>query len=440
MEVLNESENGITITLHSDASKTTYQGNTPTAFTNVLKYPIRMNHNENYEACLTNIHIPVYQSHILKKSDSYRNDIKFNIGLFIYDEQNADWKLMDDSKIDLWTYSLNKDVSAVELDNDVTRTDFVKRLNASFNFKERQDNAEKKKQCLALFYLFLRHKYDTGHDDGAVIACTKCKTIYSSDSSVSDNPLVNRPDVILGNIAPHISFFEEFDINRKDHIWLKHLEDLPTDEKYYFFDTLFNILDIDKYKYLRDVIHKNLNFSKIQARRYVNRIKDSEGNEYKTIQNIFDAEGYKALWKHVKLVPQLVLYATFGDKMSDYLSINRDTKIVITSCANEKTFSMYNDNLILTPKFNKEKFKSLFIYSDMVQKTRFGDYMTNLLGIVTIDNNIYTKPATIPIFRPVSHNFIQSVSIRITDQIGEIPNFQQGSYAALEITIRKQQS
>ena len=440
MEVLNESENGITVTLHSDASKTTYQGNTPSAFTNVLKYPIRMSHNENYEACLTNIHIPAYQSLLLKKSDSYRNYIKFNIGLFIYDEQNADWKLMDDSKIDLWSYSLNKDVSAVELDNDVSRSDFVKRLNTSFNFKEKQDNVQKKKQCLALFYLFLRHKYETGHDDGTLRACTKCKTYYSSNSSTSDLPLDDRPDVILGDIIPHISFIEEFDINRKDHIWLKHLEDLTINEKYNFFDTLFNILDIDKYKYLRDIIHKNLNFSKIQARRYVNRIKDSEGNEYKTIQNLFVAESYKALWKHKKLVPQLVLYATFGDKMCDYLSINRDTKIVIVSCADEKTFRMYNDNLILTPKFNKEKFKSLFIYSDIVQKTRFGDYMTNLLGIVTMDNNIYTNPTNIPIFRPVSHNFIQSISIRITDHIGESPNFQQGSYTALEIIIRKQQS
>jgi hypothetical protein len=435
MDVIKESEYGITLTLHSDASNFEYQNNTPSSFTNILKLPIKLDHNENYEACLTNIHIPAYQSYLLKKSDSWRNDIKFNIGLFIFDEFQSEWNLLEDSQIDLWSYNLVKDISPLELDNDVTRPDFIKRLNASFNIRERQ---LLKQRCLSLYNIFLKHKYNSEHEKKLIADCAKCKIELSTDLTNDIDMVRNRLKNNSNDGLPYIDFFEEFDLNKKDHVWLKHLEDLHTDEKYYLFEHLLNILNIDIYKYLRDVFLKNLNFSKIQARRYVNRIKDEAGE---SIKKIFDAEVYKALWKFSTGKPQLAMYVTFGDKLSDYLSIDRNKKQIITSCGNEGIYSIFKDNFLLTPKFNKEKIKSLFIYSDIVKKSvRFGDYLTNLLGIVTVDNSLYSKPATIPIYRPISHNKINSVSVKVTDENGDNPNFQPGSFAAIEIQIRKSQS
>ena len=428
MDVIKESEYGITLTLHSEASLTEYQNNTPSSFTNILKMPIVLDHNEYYEACLTNIHIPAYQSYLLKVKDYTRNDIKFNMGLFVFDKHKSDWSELSDSHIDLWTYNLVKDIAPLELDNNVTRPDFIKRLNASFNIKER---LQLENRCLFLYNIFLRHKYEIGHTPGLAGECTKC-------SMPLEAPAGTR--VLYSNDGlPYIDFFEEFDFMKKDHVWLKHLEDLHTDEKYYLFEHFFELLDIDVYKYLRDVFTGALNFSGIQARRYAKRIKEEVGGG--SIKNIFNAESYKTLWKFSTGKPQLALYVTFGDKMSDYLSVDRDKKHVVASCGNEEVYSIFRDNFLLTPKFNKEKIKSLFIYSDIVKKSvRFGDYLTNLLGIVTVDNSLYSKPATIPIYRPISHNMFTSASVRITDENGHNPNFQPGTFAAVEIQIRKSRS
>ena len=77
-------------------------------------------------------------------------------------------------------------------------------------------------------------------------------------------------------------------------------------------------------------------------------------------------------------------------------------------------------------------------YSDLVKKSvRFASHITNLLVIVTINNNLYNKPNPPTIYRPISHNFVQSVSVQITDENGDEISFGADSYVALEILIRK---
>ena len=78
------------------------------------------------------------------------------------------------------------------------------------------------------------------------------------------------------------------------------------------------------------------------------------------------------------------------------------------------------------------------VYSDLVKRSvRFASHITNLLGIVTINNDLYNKPNPPTIYRPISHNFVQSVSVQITDENGDELNFNDDSYVALEILIRK---
>lgn len=423
-----ESEYGVSLTLHSEGSIDTYPSNSPSSFTNVLKIPVRLGgYNDEYEVCLSNIHVPAYQHYLLKTSDGRENDIKFQIGMFGYDAEIGDWRLFENSKVDVFSYGLHKNISGLEHDdNDVSRDDFIKRLNRSFGIKEKK--VEFRKNCLSFLNTYLRHKYEgekEGHKPGFVADCNKCGSLIKENGH-------ERPD-----------FFENYDPNRKNHIWIKNLEDLDVAEKYYIFDNLFRILGIDKYKYLADIIHKGngKNIKKRHARRLANSIKDKDSNEkYEHFQNIFAHEKYRELWGSSGLIPQLVLYASFGDKMCDYLSVDRGTSIGIVSCGNENLLSMHRDNRLLTPKFQRRKLNSLFIYSDLVKKSqRLGDHTTNLLGIVTINSDLYSKPNTVPIYRPISHNYIQSVSVRITDQDGLDPYFKQGSYAALEIVIRKRQ-
>lgn len=435
-----ESEYGLTLTLHSEASRDIYLNNKPSSFTNLLKVPIKLDQNEFYEVSLSNIHIPAYQSYLLKRVDRRRNDIKFHVGMFVYDEQTANWKLLENSKIDLWTYCLNKDVSGLESDNDISRDDFIKRFNDSFNIKDK-DAFLSRKKCLSLFNIFARHKYEEGHTNKSLVSeCPKCSTLMNTgDGSADIATNQDRLGITIGDGQPHIDFFENYDLSRKNHIWLKNLEDLHPSEKYFIFDHFFKFFDIDIYTYLRDVIHKNkANISKSQARRIINRVKDKNGKYFTNFQNIFTHDSYKNVWGHSKLTPQLVLYTTFGDKMCDYLSVDRDREIVITTCGNENMFSMYRDNAILTPKFNKQKINSLFIYSDLVSKSiRFGDHLTNLLGIITLNSDFYSKPAPSAIYRPLAHNHFSSLSVKIKDSNGDDPNFKPGTYAALEIIIRK---
>ena len=64
-----ESEYGLTLTLHSNANKDVYKDNNPSAFTNLLKIPVKLNQNDNYEVSLANFHSPKTQGLLLKRSD-----------------------------------------------------------------------------------------------------------------------------------------------------------------------------------------------------------------------------------------------------------------------------------------------------------------------------------------------------------------------------------
>lgn len=428
---VSESEYGLTLTLHSKANSDIYKNNRPSAFTNNLKHPIRLSLDEQYELCLANIHSPAYQSCLLKKSDINRNGINFHIGMFMYNEDESDWELMQDSKIDLWSYSLNRDISGLELDNDVSRTDFIKRFYNGFNINSEQINLVKRK-CLSIFNSFLRHKYDEGHTAGPLLGCGVCETLFESDGSGRKK--------FVGNITPGGNdIFQEFDLSERDHLRFKHVNDLLVKEKYHIFDLLMWVINVDLYGYIINVLHKyRPEFTKYQARRIIHKMFKPTGEKFTKLQDIFTDNVFKKMWSSKGKVPQMALYASFGDKMSKYFSIGEDKKMVVVSCGYEDSTNMVDFNPILTPKFVNQKIGSLLVYSDLVKKSvRFASHITNLLGIVTINNDLYNKPNPPTIYRPISHNFVQSVSVQITDENGDELNFNDDSYVALEILIRK---
>ena len=307
---VSESEYGLTLTLHSKANSDIYKNNTPSAFTNNLKHPIKLSLDEQYELCLANIHSPAYQSCMLKKSDTIRNDINFHIGMFMYNEDESDWRLLQDSKIDLWTYSLNKDISGLELDNDVSRTDFVKRFNNSFIVNMQQNDVTQK--CLAIFNSFLSHKYHEGHGKGFMSECASCEILRGLGYEFEDTNYENLSRG-WGN-----EFFHEFNPGERDHLRFKDLNNMPEKEKYHLFDLLLWVLKVDVYSYILNVLDKYRPefVKKHRARKVLKTVLKGTNETWTKLQDIFADETFRKCWSFSIKVPQLVLYASFGDKMS----------------------------------------------------------------------------------------------------------------------------
>ena len=364
---VSESEYGLTLTLHSKANSDIYKNNTPSAFTNNLKHPIKLSLDEQYELCLANIHSPAYQSCMLKKSDTIRNDINFHIGMFMYNEDESDWRLLQDSKIDLWTYSLNKDISGLELDNDVSRTDFVKRFNNSFKVNSEQTNPVTRK-CLSIFHSFLSHKYGEGHAEGAILGCASCETLlelgYEFEGTIYESYTRS-----WGN-----DFFQEFNPGERNHLRFKHVNDLPEEEKYHIFDLLMWASQVDMQGYIFNVLDKHRPdfVRKHRARKLLrDAIQGTDVTSWTRLQDIYADEAFGKVWTHSKRVPQLVLYASFGDKMSHYLSLggggDKNEKMVLASCGYGNGINVADTNPLLSPRFTNPKIGSLLVYSDLVK-------------------------------------------------------------------------
>ena len=427
-----ESNHGLSLILNSNASKDTYIENLPCYFTNILKQPIKLDQHAEYEVCLSNIHSPSEEVLVLKKNDSGINDIKFNLGMFIYDSVKSEWKLLDRSRIPLWTYTPNNDLHGVEIDSFDTRRNFITRFLDSLKLS---NHSAVKRQCLKMFQICLMHVYDKSHTGPSfALECEKCEPYLANINLLYDT------DNVLE--VPEIDILEEFDNTMKEHIWFKSLQKLAPNDKYIFFDLLLKCLRIDLYQYMSEVLHACMSHrSKNAVNRLFKRIKDKNGKSVENLADLYKHDIFKRLWDNVtessREMPVMALFVDFGYGIAKFFSIDKNTNLFIASCG-ENIRNTFNSNVILSPKFCKQKIDSLFVYSDLVKKTvRVGDALTNLLGIISINKSIYNKPNPMNIFRPISHNFVQSVSVIITDQNGDRPQFDKNSYVTLEIFIRK---
>lgn len=63
--------------------------------------------------------------------------------------------------------------------------------------------------------------------------------------------------------------------------------------------------------------------------------------------------------------------------------------------------------------------------------------MTNLLDIVSVNQNIGNSPTPINVYKSLANKYIKGGSILIKDQFGETIVFSKEAYMALEIVIRK---
>ena len=135
--------------------------------------------------------------------------------------------------------------------------------------------------------------------------------------------------------------------------------------------------------------------------------------------------------------PIMTIYATFGDRMAKFLSVSPDTKIVVGHCLHPHV-NLFSANKTLVPRFGRVEVDSYFIYSDLVpHSVRVGNKTTNLLAVVSVSNKYYNMSNPMHLFKPLSHTYIQAVSVKIRDQNGDTISFEDNSYSVLEILIRR---
>ena len=73
----------------------------------------------------------------------------------------------------------------------------------------------------------------------------------------------------------------------------------------------------------------------------------------------------------------------------------------------------------------------------MKKNIRVGNSMTNLLDIVSVNQDIGNSPTPINVYKHLANKYIEGGSILIKDQFGETIAFSKEAYTALEIVIRK---
>ena len=99
---------------------------------------------------------------------------------------------------------------------------------------------------------------------------------------------------------------------------------------------------------------------------------------------------------------------------------------------------MFDANKSLIPRFGRVEIDSYFIYSDLVkQSVRVGNTITNLLAVVSVSKKYSNMMAPMHLFKPLSHTYFHSVSVKIRDQNGDPISFEDNSYSVLEILIRR---
>ena len=91
--------------------------------------------------------------------------------------------------------------------------------------------------------------------------------------------------------------------------------------------------------------------------------------------------------------------------------------------------------LKLRPNLKKKKVEKCFIYSDIVSpKIRFGDHLTNLLDIVSLNSNGMEK--NLMRYKPLHHSRMNQVSVSVNDIDGDPIHFEETGYTVFELNIR----
>ena len=78
----------------------------------------------------------------------------------------------------------------------------------------------------------------------------------------------------------------------------------------------------------------------------------------------------------------------------------------------------------------------LYIYSNIVHASKIGHQNVNILDIIPVGSNVYTKNITSPVYKPVSSTTIDNVTITILDEHSDIAPFSKDVNITLILHFR----
>ena len=433
-----ESQQGLSLLLHSG-------GDSPTDFTNVLKTPIKLGPGD-WEVGLANLHIPAYQQ-TLEKNDYERSSISYNMGLFTYNNSTGEWELIKDSNRQLWKMTPDKTFDGLDsryIDSNSERESYIKSFMESMKLGS---HTETDGDCLDL-YLKTLSRY-SGRIERQLFRK------YSTRGS-GTLALKNLPDGMTPSDV--YRFFEKL-MNKKSIDVLSYIKQAAIA---YGQNDEAHIQKIFQNIFLKILSLHNTEGSNITSIRILDDDNDVSANYSKygyltskgfKLEDLYYSQNYRdlfaSLWKshkvpanpvldeEVYVPPIMAIYASFGDRMSKFLSVSPNTKIVLGHCL-YPLVNMYDTNKTLIPRFDRVEIDSYFIYSDLVRQcVRVGSSVTNLLAVVSVSKKYSNMIAPLHIFKPLSHTYFHSVSVKIRDQNGDSISFEDNSYSVLEILIRR---
>ena len=414
-----ESEYGTSLILHSGSNGDLVLNNTPTTFTNVLKKPIKLSQENQYEVGLANIHIPAYQI-TLEKNDFERSFIQYNMGLFTHNRVTGKWNLIKDSNRKLWKFAPDKTFDGLDnryLDSESEKMSYIECFRESLTLGS---HTTIESDCLDLFI----------------------KTVSRHSGKLVREKHLIRKYSPLGEGSVNFKILPT-SMNQSD--------------THKFFEKIMDILSLDILNYIKSAAYE---FGE-NDRTYIDKIfqeiifrKLTTTPNFKLrLEDIYYNDEFNdlfiSLWEPQKrrtvnysdntpnTPPILALYLTFGDRMCKFLSLDQEQIMFLGSCL-YPLIDPLASNQVAIPKFERMGVDSLFVYSDLVQHSvRMGDSITNLLGIVSVNKRYVNLISPLPLYRPVSNNFFHSISVMIRDQNGSDISFEKNSFTAVEIIIRK---
>ena len=77
----------------------------------------------------------------------------------------------------------------------------------------------------------------------------------------------------------------------------------------------------------------------------------------------------------------------------------------------------------------------MYVYTDIIQPSNFGNQMVNILDCFTLDNGP-NKGIHNTIYKPLKNPYIDQISVRISDQNGRDINFKEGTTVTCVLHVR----
>ena len=77
----------------------------------------------------------------------------------------------------------------------------------------------------------------------------------------------------------------------------------------------------------------------------------------------------------------------------------------------------------------------MYLYTDIIQPTNFGNQLVKILGCLTLDNG-GNKGIHNTLYKTLKNSYIDQISIIISDQNGRVINFKEESTLTCVLHIR----